>query len=256
MRPRSWAVTSRQPSKARRAAATAASTSFAPASGTLAMTSSVAGFMTSKVLPEAAGTKTPSISIAYVFITSSWNGGVSWLFSRLSLGAASPSYRGRADPRPGLCVPRNPAPRDAAPRARLGPSGLAGDREGRRRVRFGDPAGQPRGRRAEDRRRGRGRGRAGRGPGLRGARLLRLPHAGPLSRVDPARGATPGAAPQDRSLWAQLRDVLRARIPGGPGAVPARWNDRVRAAAAGDRPPLVGRLLRPVQPGQQPPVPI
>ena len=64
MRPRSWAVTSRQPSSnARRAALTALSTSAALASGTRAMTSPVAGFMTSNVRPDAAATHSPSISM-------------------------------------------------------------------------------------------------------------------------------------------------------------------------------------------------
>ena len=50
-------------SKARRAAATAKSTSALSASGTLAITAPVAGLNTSKVLPEAALAILPSISI-------------------------------------------------------------------------------------------------------------------------------------------------------------------------------------------------
>ena len=64
MRPRSWAVTSRQPSsKARRAARAALSTSAASASGTRAITSPVAGFITAKVRPDSAGTHAPSTNI-------------------------------------------------------------------------------------------------------------------------------------------------------------------------------------------------
>src|SRR6202021_630444 len=50
-------------SKARRAAVTARSTSSASASGTWATTSPVAGLYTGKVLPDAARTKRPSISM-------------------------------------------------------------------------------------------------------------------------------------------------------------------------------------------------
>ncbi len=65
MRPRSWAVTSRQPpSKARRAAWTAWSTSAAPASGTFAMTSSGGGVHDVEGLAATApSTHSPSISI-------------------------------------------------------------------------------------------------------------------------------------------------------------------------------------------------
>src|SRR5271166_2763757 len=65
MRPFSDGLTLAQlpSSKARRAAATVRSTSALSPSGTLAITAPVAGLYTSKVLPEAAPTILPSISI-------------------------------------------------------------------------------------------------------------------------------------------------------------------------------------------------